>query len=345
MNQSPAPKITLIVPVYNGSPFLAELLDSVSAQSFTDWTCLCVNDGSKDQSAKIIESYCKKDSRFQLINKENGGTGDSRNVGMEHSTTPFIMFADQDDLLHPQSFEIAYQCIESSEADLVQFERTHFFTHFKPAHYDVSAIHITPLKCLRNGVYPGNTICVWQYIYRLSALGDCRFPKISGGEDHTFLFELAFKLEKWAEIHQSLYGVRRNLDSTSRSMPLWYIDNGFTCYREVFLRSQKYQIDPKRIKGYIHQWALWFCISVIFVHGRSVHARDIFQRTADNIKRLEEEGILNVSLSVRGKFLMGLLTHQHFAVLSVLAWTLGLPTLSKPLLIFFKRLIFRLKDA
>jgi glycosyltransferase involved in cell wall biosynthesis len=345
MNQSQASKITLIVPVYNGSRFLAELLDSVTAQSFKDWTCLCVNDGSKDQSLAIIEAYCKKDPRFQLINKENGGTGDSRNVGMEHSTTPYIMFADQDDLLHPQSFEIAYHCIETSGSDLLQFERTHFSSHYKPAHYDFATIHATPLKCQRNGEYPGNTICVWQYIYSLSAIGDCRFPKISGGEDHTFLFELAFKVEKWAQIPHSLYGVRRNLDSTSRSMPLWYIDNGFTCYREVFLRSQKYQIDPKRIKGYIHQWALWFCISVIFVHGRSAHSGDIFQRTADNIKRLEKEGILDVSLSARGKFLMGLLTRQHFTLLSTLAWTLGLPSLSKPLLIIFKRLIFRLKDA
>jgi glycosyltransferase involved in cell wall biosynthesis len=345
MNQSLSPKITLIVPVYNGSRFLAELLDSVSDQSFTDWTCLCVNDGSKDQSAEIIEGYCKKDSRFQLINKENGGTGDSRNVGMEQATTPYIMFADQDDLLHPQSFEIAYHCIETSGSDLLQFERTHFSSHYKPAHYDLATIHATPLKCQRNGEYPGNTICVWQYIYSLSAIGDCRFPKISGGEDHTFLFELAFKVEKWAQIPHSLYGVRRNLDSTSRSMPLWYIDNGFTCYREVFLRSQKYQIDPKRIKRYIHQWAVWFCISVVFVHGRSKTSHEMFKRTANNISSLKAEGILDANLSYRGRLLLGLLTQQHFTLLSCLAWTIGLPSLSKPLLVLFKRLIFRLKDA
>jgi glycosyltransferase involved in cell wall biosynthesis len=345
MTVSAPPVITLIVPVYNGSRYLAELLDSVRAQSFTDWTCLCVNDGSKDNSRNIIEAYSKKDSRFQLIDKANGGTGDSRNVGIEHSTTPYIMFADQDDLLHPQSFEIAYHCIETSGMDLLQFERTHFSTHFKPTRYDVSAVRISPLKCLRNGEYPGNTICVWQYIYRLSAIGNCRFPKISGGEDHTFLLELAFKLEKWAKIPYSLYGVRRNLNSTSRSMPLWYIDNAFTSYREVYMRAQKYNINKERIADHIHQWVFWFSISVIFVNGRIKHSQEIFQRTAENIKRLEEEGILDVNLSTHGKFLMGLLTRQRFTLLSVLAWTLGLPSVSKPLLIFFKRLIFRLKDA
>jgi glycosyltransferase involved in cell wall biosynthesis len=345
MIQYTSPQITLIVPVYNGSRFLAELFDSVIDQTFPYWICLCVNDGSKDNSCEIIADYCKRYSRFQLITKENGGTGDSRNIGIAHAQTPYIMFSDQDDLLHPQSFEIAHQCIETSGADLLQFERTHFSSHYKPVHFDVNAIHVTPLTCVRNGEYPGTTICVWQYIYRLAAISGCFFPKISGGEDHTFLFELAFKVEKWAKIPQSLYGVRRNLNSTSRSMPLWYIDNVFTCYREVYIRSQKYQIDASRIKGYIHQWALWFCISVIFVHGRSKSSREMFQRTAKNINSLKDEGILDVNLSYQGKFLLGLLTHQRFVLLSFLAWTIGLPSLSKPLLSFFKRLIFRLKDA
>jgi glycosyltransferase involved in cell wall biosynthesis len=345
MTHPASPQITLIVPVYNGSRFLAELLDSVIAQTFPDWVCLCVNDGSNDNSSEIIADYCKRDSRFQLINKMNGGTGDSRNVGMSHTQTPYIMFSDQDDLLHPQSFEIAHHCIETSGADLLEFERTHFSTHYQPALYDVSTIHVTPLTCLKNGDYPSNTICVWQYIYRLSAIGDCRFPKISGGEDHTFLFELAYKLEKWAKIPQSLYGVRRNRNSTSRSMPLWYIDNAFTCYREVYLRSQKYQIDANRVKKDIHQWALWFCISIIFVHGRSQNARELFQRTAQNINSLKTEGILDANLSYRGKLLLGLLAHQHFTLLSFFAWTLGLPSVSKPMLIFFKRIVFNLKDA
>lgn len=345
MSQPTTPQITLIVPVYNGSRFLAELFDSVIAQTYPYWICLCVNDGSKDNSSEIIADYCKKDSRFQLINKENGGTGDSRNLGIAHTQTPYIMFSDQDDLLHPQSFEIAHHCIETSGADLLQFERTHFSARYKPTRYDVNAIQITPLPCLKNGIYPGTTICVWQYIYRLSAIRDCLFPKISGGEDHTFLFELAFKVEKWAKIPQSLYGVRRNLNSTSRSMPLWYIDNAFTCYREVYLRSQKYQIDANRIKGHIHQWALWFCISIVLAHGRSITAKESFLRAAQNIRRLRDEAILEVNLSFRGRLLFGLFTHQHFTLLSCLAWTIGLPSLSKPMLIFFKRLIFGLKDA
>ena len=145
MSQPTPPLITLIVPIYNGSRFLVELFDSVIAQTFPYWICLCVNDGSKDTSSEIIADYCKKDARFHLINKENGGTGDSRNVGIAHAQTPYIMFADQDDLLHPQSLEIAHHCIEASGADLLQFERTHFSSHYQPVHYDVNAIQIASL--------------------------------------------------------------------------------------------------------------------------------------------------------------------------------------------------------
>jgi hypothetical protein len=71
----------------------------------------------------------------------------------------------------------------------------------------------------------------------------------------------------------------------------------------------------------------------------------MFLRTAQNIDSLKAEGILDANLSYRGSLLLGLLTHHHFTLLSCLAWTIGLPALSKPLLVLFKRLIFRLKDA
>ncbi len=345
MTSVQAPQITLIVPVYNGGRFIGDLLDSVLAQTYPQWRCVCVNDGSKDDSAAIVERYAQRDARIALINKENGGTGDSRNVGLDCAKTPYIMFADQDDLLHPQSFEIAHQSIAASGADLVQFDRTHFTEHYQPIRYDVQTVSVTPVTCLRNGDYPSNTICVWQFIYQRAAIGGSRFPRISGGEDHTFMFELAFKLEKWARISPSLYGVRRNAVSTSRSMPAWYIDNAFTSYREVFARAQRYQIPLARIYQNIHLWSFWFSFSMVFVHGRVPHARAMFERAADNIIRLKEEGLLDLTLSYSGRLFLGLFLQRRYALLSLLAWTLGLPTACKPLLIYVKRLRFGLKDA
>ncbi|MBO5696399.1 MAG: glycosyltransferase family 2 protein, partial [Alphaproteobacteria bacterium] len=102
------PKISVIIPIYNVEKYLRRCLDSVLNQTFTDWQAICVNDGSPDNCADILDEYAKKDSRFIVVNKKNGGLSDARNVGMEHATGDYILYLDSDDFIHPQTMEIAY---------------------------------------------------------------------------------------------------------------------------------------------------------------------------------------------------------------------------------------------
>lgn len=64
------PKISIIVPVYNTEKYLRRCLDSISAQTFTDWECICVDDGASDDSGKILDTYAEKDGRFIIIHKK-----------------------------------------------------------------------------------------------------------------------------------------------------------------------------------------------------------------------------------------------------------------------------------
>ena len=66
-------KLSVIIPVYNTARYLCECLDSVAAQSFADWECICVDDGSTDDSGAILDEYAAKDSRFKVIHQANGG--------------------------------------------------------------------------------------------------------------------------------------------------------------------------------------------------------------------------------------------------------------------------------
>ena len=77
------PKISIIVPVYNVEKYIRRCLDSIAAQTFTDWECICVDDGTPDASGKICDEYAQKDSRFVVIHKENGGVSSARNVGLD----------------------------------------------------------------------------------------------------------------------------------------------------------------------------------------------------------------------------------------------------------------------
>lgn len=93
------PKVSVIVPIYKAEKYLRRCVDSIIAQSFTDWECILVDDGSPDRSGLICDEYASKDARIQVIHKENGGVSSARNMGMQMSKSDWITFVDSDDFL------------------------------------------------------------------------------------------------------------------------------------------------------------------------------------------------------------------------------------------------------
>ena len=91
------PKISVIVPVYNTEQYLHRCIDSILAQTYTDFELLLIDDGSKDNSGKICNEYAAKDSRFRVFHKENGGVSSARNTGLQESNGEWITFIDADD--------------------------------------------------------------------------------------------------------------------------------------------------------------------------------------------------------------------------------------------------------
>ena len=91
------PKISVIIPVYNAESTLRRCVDSVLAQTFTDFECLLIDDGSKDRSGAICDEYAARDSRIRAFHKENGGVSSARNLGLDNATGEWIAFVDSDD--------------------------------------------------------------------------------------------------------------------------------------------------------------------------------------------------------------------------------------------------------
>ena len=115
------PAISVIIPIYNVEKYLRRCLDSVLNQTFTDWEAICVNDGSPDNSAAILEEYAARDSRFKIVTKKNGGLSDARNAGMQIACGDFILFLDSDDFIHPQTMEITHFLAMRDGSDIVSF--------------------------------------------------------------------------------------------------------------------------------------------------------------------------------------------------------------------------------
>ena len=92
-------KISIIVPVYNAERYLSRCIESILAQTYTEFELLLIDDGSKDDSGEICDEYAKKDSRIQVIHKENGGVSSARNAGIDKAKGDWVAFVDADDYI------------------------------------------------------------------------------------------------------------------------------------------------------------------------------------------------------------------------------------------------------
>ncbi len=111
--------ISVIIPVYMAEEHLAACLDSLLAQSYTDFEIIAVNDGSPDASGEILASYAQKDARIRSITKENGGVSSARNSGLSHAKGDYCIFVDSDDFVEPDYLFHLQRCAQKTKADMV----------------------------------------------------------------------------------------------------------------------------------------------------------------------------------------------------------------------------------
>lgn len=113
------PQISIIIPIYNTEQYLSDCLDSVINQTIQDIEIICVNDGSTDNSAQIIEEYALKDNRIKVLHKENGGQTSSRRAGLKLATGEYIGFVDSDDWIDSDMYEKMLSIAERYQVDMV----------------------------------------------------------------------------------------------------------------------------------------------------------------------------------------------------------------------------------
>lgn len=112
-------KVTIILPVYNKDKYLENTLEQIRNQTFKDFECIMVDDGSTDNSGKICDEFVKKDSRFKVFHIKNDGVSHARNVALDKAQGEYITFIDGDDEIYPQYIENLVSCLELNNADFV----------------------------------------------------------------------------------------------------------------------------------------------------------------------------------------------------------------------------------
>ena len=111
--------ISIIIPIYKAEQYLPKCLDSIIAQTYTNWEAILVDDGSPDNCGKICDEYAVKDKRFKVVHQKNGGVSVARQTGLDNAIGDYIIHCDPDDWIEPTMLEEMLQCAVSANADMV----------------------------------------------------------------------------------------------------------------------------------------------------------------------------------------------------------------------------------
>ncbi len=205
--------VSIIIPVYNASQFIARCLDSVIAQSHKNIEIICVNDGSTDNSEKILTQYAKFDDRIKIITKENGGLSSARNAGLLQVTGDYILFVDADDYISSTTVEILYKNATTHNSDIVVFD----YICGNPDLSNTQHITIKNCKELINSIFSIKFLnadtyklfppSAWSKFYKTKFLNDKNIRFYNGlyYEDVPFWAEVYANANRMTYIPQPLY--------------------------------------------------------------------------------------------------------------------------------------------
>lgn len=232
-----SPLISIIVPVYNVEPYLRKCLDSILSQTYTNWEALIVDDGSTDKSGSICDEYAKKDNRFKVVHKENGGVSSSRNIGVEKSTGKYVTFVDGDDKLDDQFLE---QLIIASERNggipAVSGSKRLYDNGISESYV------LYNNEILQVDLFLENKLMhtpAWGYLFRSSVIKGHHMEfdnKLAKSEDMLFLSQYFQFESKIVTIDKQLYLYRYNPTSVCNVIPSYEIS---TNHYHAALRIQK----------------------------------------------------------------------------------------------------------
>ena len=201
--------VSVIVAVYNIEEYLPRCVDSILAQTYRNLEIILVDDGSKDQSGNICDSYAEKDRRIKVIHKKNGGLSDARNAGMNAATGEYIGFVDGDDWIEPDMYRAMYFACEKEKAQAAvcrykQITKSGIIDGSAGNSVSLSrdeALEIYVCGDERYLIYNS----VWSKLFARDLVEDMRFPVGKNSEDIMFTTRAFCRMERLVYLDEAYY--------------------------------------------------------------------------------------------------------------------------------------------
>lgn len=323
------PKISVIVPIYNCELYLTDTLQSVQNQLFADFECICINDGSTDNSENIIDQFTQKDRRFRKVNQANAGVSAARNAGMNLAGGEFLYFVDHDDLILADTLLNLVNAAENFDADMARGRMMMIPEHFSLNDLPLqqaptqSYLFKDPLTDFyRNARRKYKTWCyIWQCLFRRSAISNLRFLDSlrSGREDNLFMYEVVANIRNYVQIDSVVACHRRSSSSVMlggyRPVQIQMFDIAIPYIYQKYATDQN--VDKRLLWWVYHKESYGVYRFLIRNTIRSnqqnlmLLAREIFLKY-DNTPELNE---IKKRWSLRQTIFFWLFMNQHFRLL------------------------------
>lgn len=248
--------ISIIVPVYNVEDYIKQCLDSILLQTYTNFEVIVVDDGSTDSSSEICDDFAKKDKRFNVIHKENGGVSKARNIALDNVNGSYVVFVDSDDVLPKDALKkmIDETIATNSEVSVLGW-------------YDFKDEDKKIFECKKNKIILENenvlksflndqyfTSVIWGKIYKSEIINNNRFDEnIVIAEDFDFLYKVLKKVNRLSvNTFEIAYKYRVRETSAMRKKYNDKFENEVTLCEKVLLeiQNERPNIEKAAIRRY-----------------------------------------------------------------------------------------------
>ena len=286
------PRISIIVPVYNAENYLADCIDSILSQSFSDFEVILVDDGSPDGSGRICDDYAAKHPCVSVIHQENRGQAAARNHAMARAKGDWICFVDSDDLIHPRMLELLHQAVTETGAPIAMcgmleaVDLPENFRKDRDVSFRVLTMDEQTLVALHDAdQYPGWVACA-KLISRALIEG---YPFCAGRvyEDNEAVCRWICQGGTIAATEEKLYFYRGNPDSTTKADfclkrldYLWALESIIGYYRAL-----GYEILRQRFVSRYLEAVISCCNGARYLLGRPDVVKQIERQTRATLRR------------------------------------------------------------
>lgn len=213
--------ISIITPFYNTDKYLEQCLASIKGQTFSDFECLMIDDGSYDTSRIIAQKYANEDKRFILVNEPNHHIGfpAAKNLGLDMAAGEYICFIDSDDYIEPRYLELLYKGLIETKADMCCCRYCAFKNGTTPEEHEFSfSIKIYNENKIEIMFEDFGTSFMWNKIYKRELFNKLRFDDVMALSDTLLCYKLYERANYVATISTYLINYRRHTESMSFRM-------------------------------------------------------------------------------------------------------------------------------